>query len=197
MELTPKERSVLEFVKDYKGAHGTSPTYREIMTHFGFSAASTVHQYLTQLAKKGAVESRGDNRKRHIRVLPAVATVPLLGVVRAGEPVESFEDREEVEVPPSLLAPKSDHYALRVRGDSMIDEGIRDGDLIVVRSANEARNGQNVVALVDGREVTLKKYYRKGDLVELRPANEAMSPIVLEASRLTIQGVMVGLFRQY
>ena len=126
---------------------------------------------------------------------PAPETIPLLGLIAAGQPIEAIENPEAVEAPASLLG-RGERYALRVRGDSMIEDGIRDGDLIVVRRTAQAENGQTVVAIVDG-EATLKRFYRVGARVELRPANAALRSTHWPAARVEIRGVLVGLLRRY
>jgi repressor LexA len=117
-------------------------------------------------------------------------------VVAAGRPIEAIETPEEIDVPPALLGRGGERYALRVRGDSMIEDGIQDGDVVVVRRARRAENGETVVAIVDG-DATLKRFYQVGTRVELRPANAALAPIRVRADRLEIRGVLVGLLRRY
>ncbi|RMH19801.1 MAG: repressor LexA, partial [Gemmatimonadetes bacterium] len=129
---------------------------------------------------------------------PSAPTLPLLGEIAAGLPIEAIEDRETLSVPPDLVRPGRRNYVLRVRGQSMVDEQIRDGDFIVVSAQDTAEDGQMVVALVDGESATLKKLYREpGGRVRLQPANPAMEPIVLDADRVTVQGIVVGVIRRY
>ena len=152
---------------------------------------------LKRLEEKGAL-SREWNRSRGIS--PAepkspAREVPLLGAVAAGRPIEPFPDEETIEVPSSLLG-RGDHFVLRVRGDSMVDDGIRDGDYVVVSKRSNAQNGQTVVALIRG-EATLKRYYAEGSRVRLQPANAAMKPLTIDARDVTVQGVVTGLIRNY
>ena len=159
-----------------------------------------MQKHLKRLEEKGAL-SRRWNRSRGISPSPAAEKgrgsreIALLGLVAAGRPIEPFPDEESIEVPSSLLG-KGEHFVLRVRGDSMIDDGIRDGDYVVVARRASAQNGQTVVALIRG-EATLKRYYSEGARVRLQPANAAMKPILAEAKDVTVQGVVTGLIRDY
>ncbi len=205
--LTHRQKEVHEFLEAYLRHHGVVPTYEEIRRHFGFRSHNAVFKHLKQLEARGYLESRWDNRKQAFRLKrpgPAGtatvaggrgAEVPLVGQVAAGRPIEALEERDTVEVPESFLG-TGEHFALRVRGDSMIEDGIHDGDLILVRRQERADNGQTVVALVEG-EATVKRFHRKGPLVELHPANPQMEPLVVEAEKVEIRGVVVGLIRRY
>ena len=198
MNLTKRQKEILDFIRSYRAEQGISPTQREIRERFGLSSFGTVQKHLKRLEEKGAL-SREWNRSRG--VAPAEdrsgKAVPLLGLVAAGQPIEPFPDTESIEVPSALLARhRGEHFVLRVRGDSMIDDGIRDGDLVVVARRSTAQNGQTVVALVRG-EATLKRYYAEGTRVRLQPANTAMKPITAEARDVTVQGVVTGLMRDY
>jgi repressor LexA len=199
--LTHRQKEVYEFLKSYIERHGVAPTYEEIRRHFGFRSYNAVFKHLKQLEARGYLTGRWKNRKRAfslrepVRASTATSRLPLLGRVAAGEPIEALEDRDTIEVPESFLG-TGEHFALRVRGDSMIGDGIHDGDLILLRRQEDAENGQTVVALIDG-EATVKRFYRKGASVELHPANSSMKPLVVEASKVTVQGVVVGLLRKY
>ena len=198
MNLTKRQKEILDFLRAYREAHGISPTQREIREEFGLSSFGTVQKHLKRLEEKGAL-SREWNRSRG--VAPAEdksgRAVPLLGLVAAGRPIEPFPDEETVEVPSALLSrTRGEHFVLRVRGDSMIEDGIRDGDLVVVSKRSTAQNGQTVVALVRG-EATLKRYYAEGSRVRLQPANAGMRPITAEARDVVVQGVVTGLMRDY
>ncbi len=186
------------YLRDYIEARGMPPTYDEIRRHFGFKSFQSVQKHLAQLERKGYIRIPERNRSRMITLVEHGGSTVLLrlaGVVAAGTPIESIEQMESIEVPKEMLG-SGDYFALRVRGDSMVDEGIMDGDTIVVRRQSTALNGQTVVALVDG-EATIKKFYRMKDRVELRPANVNMSPIVVHDGQFSIQGVVVGLLRRY
>ncbi len=202
--LTPRQRTTYEFILGFLSLRGFAPSYDEIRRHLGLRSLNAVAKLIAQLRRRGALAPSPPNAKR--RLAPAAqafaptrrgqsAAIPLLGIVAAGQPIEPVENPESVEVPASLLGP-GERYALRVRGDSMIEDGIRDGDLVVVLRAPRAENGQTVVAVVDG-EATLKRFYRRGRRVELRPANAALRPLHAAADRVEIRGVLVGLLRRY
>lgn len=198
MEMTPKQGRVYEFIRDYITACGFSPSYDEIRRHFGLKSYNSVQKYLRQLEAKGMIKTPWSNMKRAIELVErpgSCLSIPLLGTVAAGNPIEPIEIREEVEVPEGFVG-REDHFVLKVRGDSMVDEGINHGDLVVVKKQRTAENGQTVVALVDG-DVTIKRFYRRGEHVELRPANENLESIIAEADRVRIQGVVVALMRRY
>ncbi len=197
MNLTKRQKEILDFIRSYRLAHGISPTQREIREEFGLSSFGTVQKHLKRLEEKGAL-SREWNRSRGIS--PAEERrlgreVSLLGFVSAGRPIEPFPDEESIEVPASLLG-KGEHFVLRVRGDSMIEDGIRDGDYVIVCRRPSAQNGQTVVALVRG-EATLKRYYADGSRVRLQPANASMKPLTVDARDVTVQGIVTGLIRDY
>jgi repressor LexA len=197
MNLTKRQKEILDFIREYRESEGISPTQREIRERFQLSSFGTVQKHLKRLEEKGAL-SREWNRSRGISPAEPKASsreVPLLGAVAAGRPIETFPDNETIEVPSSLLG-RGEHFVLRVRGDSMVDDGIRDGDYVVVSRRATAQNGQTVVALVRG-EATLKRYYAEGSRVRLQPANTAMKPILVDPRDLTLQGVVTGLIRNY
>jgi repressor LexA len=197
MNLTKRQKEILDFIRAYRTDQGISPTQREIREKFRLSSFGTVQKHLKRLEEKGAL-SRQWNRSRGISPADERASsraVPLLGTVAAGRPIEPFPDEESIEVPPSLLG-KGEHFVLRVRGDSMVEDGIRDGDYVIVARRPNAQNGQTVVALVRG-EATLKRYYAEGTRVRLQPANAAMKPLTVDAREVTLQGVVTGLIRAY
>ncbi len=197
MNLTKRQKEFLDFIRAYRLEHGISPTQREIRERFRLSSFGTVQKHLKRLEEKGALD-RQWNRSRGIspREEPAGARgVPLLGLIAAGRPIEPFPQEESMEVPATLLG-KGDHFVLRVRGESMVDDGILDGDYVVVARREKAESGQTVVALVRG-EATLKRYYAEGARVRLQPANAVMKPITVDARDVTIQGVVTGLIRDY
>src|SRR5712692_4566319 len=198
MNLTKRQKEIVDFIRAYRSAHGISPTQREIRENFNLSSFGTVQKHLKRLEEKGAL-SREWNRSRGIspadEEIRKGREVALLGTVAAGRPIEPFPDQETIEVPSSLLG-RGEHFVLRVRGDSMVEDGIRDGDYVIVARQSTARNGQTVVALVRG-EATLKRYYSEGARVRLQPANAAMKPMTVDARDLTVQGVVTGLIRDY
>jgi repressor LexA len=202
MALTKRQREILDYLADYIGDHGYAPSFEEIASTMGFRSLATVHEHLSNLERKGVIR-RGFNESRAIEVLtraraPGVAELPLLGAVAAGEPIEAVEDRDTIAVPESMLPATGPTYVLRVRGDSMIDEQIRDGDYVVVHGRPSARNGETVIALLQNSHATVKKLYRERDgRVRLQPANAALDPIYVDANDITIQGVVVGVIRRY
>jgi len=197
--LTERQRRVYEFLRDYVRREGVSPSYEEIRRVLGFRSHNSVYKHLKQLERKGYVRSPWGNRKRALEVVergrPAPA-IPLAGLVAAGRPIEAIEQRDLIEVPESFLG-TGEHFALRVHGDSMVDDGIHDGDLIIVRKQETAENGQTAVVLVRGEAATVKRFYSRGPVVELRPSNPAMAPMEIRADEVAIQGVVIGLLRRY
>lgn len=198
MGLTPAQERVCRFVRDYLRQHGYSPSYEEIRRHLGSQSLNAVYKHLKQLEQRGYLASFGNNRKRAIELLPlrtGSLALPFLGVVAAGTPIEAVEIPEAIDVPESFLG-RGNNFALRVRGDSMIDEGIREGDILIITRQAHAENGQTVVAMVRG-ESTVKKFYQHGEEIELRPANDQMKPFRISASDVEILGTVVGLLRHY
>jgi len=200
MKLTEKQKAFLGFISRYLEEWGVSPSFEEIRSHFGFTSYNTVTTYLRILERKGYVRLPGKkNLKRAIEVISPVETrrfeFPLLGRVAAGKPIEAVEAVDVIEVPPSMIG-QGDHFVLQVRGDSMKEDGILDGDFIVVRKQPAAENGETVVALINN-EATVKRYYRRRDHVELRPAHTGMEPMIVEEGDLRIEGKVVGVIRQY
>lgn len=198
--LTERQKEIVDFVRDYRAAKGVSPTQREICERFGFSSFGTLQKHIRLLLEKGALVR--DWNKRRSLLVPAERSggqaidLPLLGLIAAGSPIESLPGDETVAVPEALTR-KGDHFVLRVRGDSMIDEGIHDGDLVVVQRRETAANGEMVAALI-GAETTLKKFFREaGGMIRLQPANERLQPILVDEANVRVQGVVVGLMRRY
>jgi repressor LexA len=196
--LTPRQRAAYDFIERFTGRHGYAPSFEELRRYLGVASLNAVAKLVAQLRRRGYLADAPPNAKRSLAP-PSHhvdgATIPLLGVVAAGRPIEAVEEAEPIEIPTSMTG-RGERYALRVRGDSMVEDGIRDGDLIVVRHASQAENGETVVAVVDG-EATLKRFHRTRDRVELRPANPAFEPIRVPAARVEIRGVLVGLLRSY
>lgn len=199
MPLTPRQKEILDFLSRYLEDHGYAPSLEEIRVHFGMASLNAVHKHLRRLQEKGFID-RLARRSRSIRLIEPESfsrlTVPLLGRIAAGMPIEAVADPEQVEIPEFLLS-KRPNYVLQVEGDSMIDEQIRDGDLIIVEQRDEVRQGETVVALIDEHRATLKKFYREGGMIRLQPANPTLQPIWVEPERVRIQGVVVGLMRRY
>jgi len=201
MPLTKRQKEILDFLGEFVGENGYPPSYEEIARHFEYGSLATVHEHLENLRAKGYIR-KSFNASRSIELLrggPGSAVeLPLLGNVAAGVPIEAIEDQESIAVPQDLLARAGRHYVLRVRGDSMIDEQIRDGDYVIVNARNVAQNGDMVVALVHGESATVKKLYREKDgRVRLQPANPTMPAMFFAAEDVTVQGIVVGVIRRY
>jgi repressor LexA len=201
MALTRRQREIYDFVREFIEARGYSPSLEEIGARFGLSSVATVHKHVQHLVEKGFLR-KGWNRSRSVEPIAAdregsALALPLLGTVAAGAPIEAIEQSgESVTVPREMLG-RGETFVLQVRGDSMIEDHIQDGDYVVVESREEARNGETVVALVRGEEATLKKFYRRGPKVVLEPANQALRPIEVPAREVQVRGVVRGLLRQY
>ncbi|MGA2261719.1 MAG: transcriptional repressor LexA [Acidobacteriota bacterium] len=200
MKLTKRQKEILDFVTGFIEREGYSPSMEEIAEHFHFASLNAVFKHLEALEARGHLH-RDANRARSIELkrvdAPTAQVLPLYGYIAAGRPMEAISAPESLAVPEELLQGSGVHYVLQVQGESMIDEHIRDGDYVVVNSGSQAENGKMVVALVDGESVTLKKLYREGSQVRLQPANPAIPPLVLDGSRVRIQGVVVAVMRKY
>lgn len=201
MFLTKRQKEILDYVQDYTARLGYAPTLAEIGLHFGLTSLATVHKHLTNLEGKRVIR-RQRNRSRAVEIVQelrkkrASVEVPLLGRVAAGAPIEAVEINDTMAVPEELVRGKK-VFILKVKGNSMIDEQILDGDLILVQSRSNAENGETVVALVDG-EATVKKYYREdGGQIRLQPANDRLEPIWVSEDHLEVRGVVVAVIRKY
>lgn len=202
MSLTKKQKQVLDFIVEYIESNEFSPTQMEIKEHFGFKSLGSVQDYIRYLKNAGHLEN-DPNSVRGLRpVDPQVETVaenvmqiPLHGKVAAGNPIEAVEGNEYIDVP-SYMIRKGIHYALTISGESMIEDGILDGDVIVVKEQSTANNGDTVVAVMDN-EATVKRYYKTKSSIELHPANSSMKPIIVKGGDFNIKGVLVGLIRAY
>ncbi len=202
MALTKRQKLILDFIGDYIKSNGYAPSFEEIGEAFGYTSLATVHEHVSNLERKGYIR-KAYNQSRSIELVeqnaqPGAVELPLLGEVAAGQPIEAIPDSETILVPPDLLRKRGENYVLRVVGDSMIDEQIRDGDYIIVNNRPTAEEGEMVVALVDGESATVKKLYREPDgRIRLQPANEALSPQYFDADQVAIQGIVVGVIRRY
>ena len=200
LPLTKRQREILDYLNDFIQQHGYAPSLEEIGRRFGLSSLATVHKHLTNLQDKGFIK-RAWNRSRSVELVPSrvggrAVELPLLGYVAAGAPIEAVVGSETIAVPEDLVG-KRDTYVLRVKGDSMIDEQIRDGDFVIINERNTADNGETVIALVDNSAATVKKFFRERDgRIRLQPANDTMSPIYVHENDVTIQGVVVGVMRR-
>lgn len=194
--LTPKQKRILDFIEAFTDHEGYAPSQQEIAHAFGFRSLGTIQNYLVRLQREGFLIKDGNARRglRVVRPETGAVTLPLAGTVAAGKPIEAVANPDTVEVPASMVGP-GENFVLRVQGDSMIGDGILDGDLVLVRKQAVAENGQTVVALIAG-EATVKRFYRKGKRIELHPANPGMVPIVVEDEEsFRIEGVVVGVIR--
>jgi repressor LexA len=202
MALTKRQREILNYLAAYTEQNGYAPSFEEIARHFNYNSLATVHEHLSNLERKGYIK-RAYNESRAIEILPSEAfpravELPLLGSVAAGLPIEAVEANETISVPESFVSRGGNHYVLRVRGNSMIDEQIRDGDFVVINERQTADNGETVIALIDNTAATVKKFYRERDgRIRLQPANDSMEPIYVHERDVTIQGVVVGVLRKY
>jgi len=199
MKLTDKQKGFLKYISQYMEEWGQPPSFDEICAHFGFKSYNTITTYLKTLERKGYIRLPEKNQKRAMEIVSPVETrrfeLPLLGRVAGGKPIEAIEDPDVIEIPPSMIG-NGDHFVLRVRGNSMEDDGILDGDFVVIRKQKTAENGEAVVALVNN-EATLKRYYKQKDHVELRPAHKGMKSILVKEGDLRLEGRVVGVLRHY
>jgi repressor LexA len=199
MHLTKRQKEIFDFVRAYIERDGYAPSLEEIGERFGLSSVATVHKHVQNLVEKGLLR-KAWNRSRSIELVeaepPGTVEIPLLGSVAAGQPIEAVPTVDVVPVPAEMIGSKK-CYALRVRGDSMVDDHIVDGDLVVLESRKEPHNGETVVALIRRDDVTLKRFYLDGPNVRLVPANPALHPMEFPAEDVEIQGVVVGLLRHF
>ena len=202
MSLTKRQREILTYLGTYADENGYAPSFEEIAGQFNYNSLATVHEHLSNLERKGYIR-RSYNESRAIEILPSDAfpraiELPLLGVVAAGVPLEFSTPGETLAVPDDFVRRTGNHYVLRVRGNSMIDEQIRDGDFVVVNERQRVDNGEMVIAMLHNASATVKKFYRERDgRIRLQPANEEMAPMYVHENDISIQGVVVGVLRRY
>ena len=203
MYLTKRQKEIFDYIKKFIEKKGYAPSIDEIRKRFGLNSVATVHKHLKFLEKKKIIR-RAPHQSRAIELAPSpdfnridAVQVPLLGTIAAGRPIEAITGDEEIAIPEEMLGGDKT-YVLKVKGESMIDEQICDGDFVIIEDRKNARNGEMVVALIDG-EVTLKKYYDEGAMIRLQPANPEIPPIILDknADNLRIQGIVIGVMRKY
>jgi repressor LexA len=200
---TQRQREILEYIVRFIERHGYEPSYAQIARHFGVSSKATIAKHIEALERRGLISRQRADGAFGLSVqheeldVDTTCEVPLLGRIAAGAPIDTAEERETITVPRFLLGRVRPHrvYALRVTGDSMIDEHICDGDIALIENRTEARDGEIVVALVEGSRATLKRLHRFGQEVELRPANSQHAPIRLHSSKVAVQGIFRGLLR--
>lgn len=197
MALTKKQKEVLDYITEYVRENNYSPTQKEIQEHFGFKSLGSVQDYIKYLKDGGYLT----NDTHSVRgLMPATVQqnteeIPLLGSIAAGTPIEAIENTDMISVPVHMLG-RGTHYALKVKGESMIEAGILSGDIAIIKHQTQADNGQIVVAVVEN-ETTLKRYYKKAKQIELHPENHTMKPIIVKDKECEIRGLLVGLIRTY
>lgn len=200
MAITRRQKEVIDFLSSFTTRHGYSPSYEEIAAGLGLNSLATVHKHVTNLQNKGLLQ-RAHNRSRSIDVLPQrqprkpTDRINLMGRIAAGQPVEAIEHAESISL--GDIIGNREVFALEVRGDSMRDEHIVSGDYVLVERTRVAREGEIVVALVDGSDATLKRFYREGNMIRLQPSNAEMAPIYAQATSVNIQGKVLGVLRKY
>jgi repressor LexA len=208
MAITKRQRQVYDFIAEFVQRNNYTPSFQEIGDGLGLSSLATVHKHITNLEKKGLL-NRDYNRSRSIDLLRprgrmkqslAVAaessmSLPLLGRIAAGQPLEAVENPESISL--ADFTRSKEVYVLQVKGQSMQDEAILDGDYVLVEKAETARDGEIVVALVDGADATLKRLYREGSKIRLQPSNATMQPIIVPAASVQVQGRVIGVLRKY
>lgn len=204
MYLTKRQKEIFDFIRMFIRENGYAPSIDEIRKKFSLNSVATVHKHLKFLEGKKVIQ-RAPNQSRSIELLPSpdimrvdAVQVPLLGTIAAGHPIEAIAGEEKIAIPEEFLG-DGGTYVLRVKGNSMIDEQICDGDFVIVEDRKTPRNGEVVVALIDRHDVTLKKYYDEGSRIRLQPANPDMDPIYINkrSDSLEIQGIVIGILRKY
>jgi repressor LexA len=206
MAITRRQREMYDFISRFVAEHGYSPSFEEIAQGMDLSSLATVHKHVTNLEKKGLL-TRDYNRSRSIDLLPpkgrlkqamsvnTSVVLPLRGRIVAGQPIEAVENPETISLADFVRS--KEVFVLEVRGESMQDEAIIDGDYVLVEKTSSAHNGDIVVALVDKTDATLKRLYREGDNIRLQPSNASMKPIIVPAASVDVQGRVIGVLRKY
>jgi len=200
--LTERQRDILDFIRECQKTRGVTPTHKEICEHFGFSSYGTVYKHLSLLQKKGLIR-RDWNQKRGVELVEppkseeaTTLALPFLGYIAAGQPLDVVASSSETIHVPFELTSRGENFVLKVRGDSMIEDGIHSGDFVIIEQRATAENGEMVVASVSG-DVTLKRFYKEGRRIRLQPANSLMAPIYARAEDVRVQGIVVGLMRRF
>lgn len=200
INLTKRQRQILDFISEFFQKHQYAPSLREIGQHFHLSSPATIHAHLTALKNKGFIRT-SYNLPRSIELVPTKVNwvnhleLPLVGMITAGEPIEAIEERETMAVPANFVTDPANSFVLKVKGESMIEEGILDGDYVIVERNPSPKNGEVVVALLNNAYATLKKFYREKNRIRLQPANAKMKPIF--TTDPLIQGVVRGIIRKF
>lgn len=212
MILTKRQQEIFDYIKNYIEDNHYPPSIRDIAAHFSLASAGGVHKHLNNLKRKGFI-SFENNISRSIRILAdgerytsesehqkndtRTVELPLMGKVAAGQPIQHFLENETMEFSEAMIKKPDKSYVLKVQGDSMIEEGICDGDFVIVEHRNYADNGDMVIAMVNHKEATVKKFYNEGSKIRLQPANFSMNPIYVDPQEVSIHGIVVGVFRSY
>ena len=199
-KLTKRQRQILDYITDFFKDHDYAPSYREIADYFSLSSAATIHQHIKTLQEKGFLKT-DFNQARSIELIEIkpnwvqAVELTLAGLITAGEPIEAIQDNETIAVPANFVTDNLNSYVLQVKGESMIEDGILDGDYVVVERNPSPMDGDVVVALLNNAYATLKKFYREADCIRLQPANSSMNPIYVADP--IIQGVVKGIIRRF
>src|SRR5436305_6698280 len=206
MAITKRQRQIYDFISDFVQKNGYSPSFEEIREGMGLNSLATVHKHISNLETKGLL-TRDYNRSRSIDLIPpkgrlkqsmsvnTTLVLPLMGRIAAGQPIEAVQNPETISLADFVRS--KEVFVLEVRGESMQDEAILDGDYVLVEKTKTAHNGDIVVALVEMTDATLKRFYREGDKIRLQPSNAAMQPIIVPAASVEIQGRVIGVLRKY
>lgn len=200
--LTKKQKQVLNCIEQFIQEHGYTPSYREIATCLGYASPSTVHQHVQALCDKGIINTAEDGSARSIELLETEnflsmsIMLPLAGLITAGEPIEAIQECEAIAIPADFVLDAENSYVLKVKGRSMIEDGIFDGDYVVIERNHSPNNGDIVVALLDNAYATLKRFYREVDHIRLQPANSTMEPIIVKGN-INIQGIVRAVIRKF
>lgn len=203
-KLTKKQSEILRFIADFIRDNGYAPSYREVGAHFGISSTATVHEHVKNLERKGFLTSEpesarsievGESAGSSLVAAAKALLLPLKGLITAGAPIEAIETNESMAVPSEMVGAEENAYVLKVKGDSMIEDGILSGDYVVVVASNAPRDGDTVVALLENNYATLKRFYKEKGQVRLQPANRTMQPLYVKD--IIVQGVVRGIIRDY
>lgn len=198
--LTRRQKEILDYIRNFIDQNGYAPSYREIAHYFEFSSTGTIAEYIGILEEKGYI-TREAMEARAIQLTPSfddgmeICNIPLEGVIDAGRPIEAIRTHETIDIPRDMMGKKT--FALKVRGESMIDDGILDGDYVIIEQTGSAKNGEIVVALIDNQNATLKRFFNENSNIRLQPANRLMKPMRFAKNRVTIQGKVKGVIRKF
>ncbi len=192
--LTKKQKKIFDYIQTYFQRNGYSPSHEEMRKHFKLSSVSTINHYMKILQKKGYIKhEKNAARAVEIGKQAMVVSIPFKGYIAAGQPIEAIEEYENITVPKTMVSSSGEHFALGVKGNSMIDEGIFDGDTVIIRKQNTIENGETAVALINGNEVTLKKIFKEKNRIRLQPANPKLKPLYVKS--VIIQGKVISAMR--